>query len=787
MYKSKRCVVTGLGLICAVGNNVKECWVNASEGRSGIRAVKSVDTEGCETDKGAEVPLSSKEISKEDYDRSSILCIKAAEEALKNSRVIITPHASERMGVIIGSCVGGAASIDKYYSAKAKGENPDVSNIYKMSASAIANNVAAHFGINGRTANIVNACAAGTMSLICACDLIRAGKADLFIAGGTDSFSSLAFGGFNALHALSPEECSPFNRSDGITLGEGAGILIVESYEHAVKRGAKIYCEISGGGISSDAYHITAPRPDGEGQINAITRALENSGLDFEDIDYINAHGTGTSKNDEAEFLSLHKLFDGNDHLSVSSTKSMTGHCLGAAGSIEAVLAVNALCENTAPPTIGFSEKDLSVLKEKAGRLDFVANVKKEKELNYVMSNSFAFGGNNASVIFSKKTCNIKDNYKHRRIFITGIGEFCGEITPENPGAYCDLSPEVFKSYGIKTAFYRKLDRFGKLMLIGGIKALKDAGITVDSDNENKIGISIGTADGPLTEITGFQKNIAEKGTSSGSAFTFPNTVYNAAGGYFSIFTGIKGYSVTVANGFQSGIQSIHCAVDVLRNGTEDIMLAIGADEKSEEIEELYKKTGVIGNSKIYSLSENGFVLGEGCVTIVLEGLGSAEKRSSFKYAEIAGCAVTHKAVEYNKIKGTETALKRAVLEACAEAGIAPKAIDAVCGFGSGCKDTDEIELNAYRELYIKGIPIFCVKEKTGEARAASGCMQVSFAAKVLAGKTEKNIKAYYVTPDKITEKTIDISGFRYILAVSFGGGGTYSAVIVKKTEDNFE
>ena len=177
-----------------------------------------------------------------------------------------------------------------------------------MGASAIANNVSAHFGLEGITANIVNACAAGTMSIGYACDLIREGKGDVFIAGGSDSFSSLAFSGFHALHALDENACSPFNHSTGITLGEGSGILVIESYEHAVERGAKIYCEILGSGVSSDAYHITAPRPDGEGQMSAIRRAVESSALSFDDIDYINAHGTGTAKNDEAEFLSLHTL-----------------------------------------------------------------------------------------------------------------------------------------------------------------------------------------------------------------------------------------------------------------------------------------------------------------------------------------------------------------------------------------------------------------------------------------------------------------------------------------------
>lgn len=254
------------------------------------------------------------------------------------------------------------------------------------------------------------------MSIGYACDLIREGKGDVFIAGGSDSFSSLAFSGFHALHALDENACSPFNHSTGITLGEGSGILVIESYEHAVERGAKIYCEILGSGVSSDAYHITAPRPDGEGQMSAIRRAVESSALSFDDIDYINAHGTGTAKNDEAEFLSLHTLFDGNDHLSVSSTKSMTGHCLGAAGSIEAVFSVKAIKENLVPPTIGYSDEDLKVLSEKAGNIDFIPNKSHTKDVHYAMSNSFAFGGNNASIIFSDNKHDIPDNSKMKNL-----------------------------------------------------------------------------------------------------------------------------------------------------------------------------------------------------------------------------------------------------------------------------------------------------------------------------------------------------------------------------------
>lgn len=736
----RRVVVTGLGLVCALGGSVDECWNNAVNGVSGIRKVKSVNTGDCYANVGAEVDIPSAELSSENYDRSSLLCIKAAGEALKDAGYTVTEENSDRIGVIVGNCVGGALSIDVYYTAEKNG-NAVAEDVLKMPAAAIANNVARHFGLNGTTANVANACAAGTISLTYAADLIRAGKADAFVAGGSDSFTSLAFAGFHALHALDADGCSPFNRSGGITLGEGAGVLIIESYEHAKARGAKIYCEVLGGGVSSDAHHITAPDPEGKGQMLAINRAIANSGLKPSDIDYINAHGTGTAKNDEAEFLSLHTIFDGSDHLSVSSTKSMTGHCLGAAGSIEAVLTVKAVCGDIIPPTVGYTEENLETLKEKAGAFDFVPNTKREKKVNFAASNSFAFGGNNASIVFAKEPHDIPDRTNKDRIFITGIGELLGKPR-------CEITADDYKEHGIKMAFYRKLDRFSQLQLISGMRALSDANITISDENAADVGIIIGTADGPLTEIVGFQKNVIENGTASGSAFSFPNTVYNAAGGYFSIFAGIKGYNVTNANSVQAGLQSLCYAADVIRNGDEKIMVASGTDENTEVTEYLYNTLGLLNGR-----------LGEGSVSLILENEHSAAERGAKRYAELVGWACAHKSVDFGKVTGSESALKKAIEDACASAGISVKDIEAVCGSANGVPAVDELEKSVYKELF-GDIPVINVKDELGEARAAASTEQAAQAAKLISdGK------------------------YKYVLAASFGVGGQYSAVVLKKAE----
>ena len=748
----KRCVITGMGLVCALGDDAASCAASAFSGKSGIKDVASFATDGCYSHKGAEVALKDDELCKDGYDRTTLLCIKAAGEAIADAGLDLDSEDRKRIGVILGTCIGGAASIDKYYTDSYEGRAVDKNDILKMPASAIANNVAAHFGLDGITANIVNACAAGTMSLADACDVIRAGKADVFIAGGCDSFSSLAYAGFHALHALSENDCSPFNHSDGITIGEGSGVLIIESYEHALARGAKIYCDVLGAGVSSDAYHITAPRPDGEGQMSAIKRAAANSGVDLSEIDYINAHGTGTSKNDEAEFLSLRTLFGSDPKLSVSSTKSMTGHCLGAAGSIEAVLTVEAIRRGEVPPTVGYAGDDFAVLEEKAGGIDFIANEKKAKDLKVCMSNSFAFGGNNASIVFSKDPREIKNTGNADPIYITGIGEVTG-VKPEGASDYrVDLNPELFKKHEVKTAFLRKLDRFSELVLLSGIEALADAGLKVDDSNSSDVGIVIGTSDGPITEIVNFQKLVIEKGIENGSAFMFPNTVYNAAGGYLSIFTGIKGYNITIANGFQAGLQSVIHACEVIRRGNEEIMLAGGTDELTDVEHELYENAGFLGDGK------DGIVLGEGSVSLILESAKSAKARGSRKYAQIAGYGTARHSVPYDSMTGTEDALSRAIGEALANAGIKADDVSVIYGFADGIRNVDGIMNGIVSEIFKNGIEIRNVRSETGEARAASSALSLARAAKDMEG----------------------LSG-DYAMAVSFGAGGIYTAVVLKK------
>ncbi len=619
----------------------------------------------------------------------------------------------------------------------------------------------------------------------------------MFLAGGADAFASVPFAGFTALHALSENPCSPFNHSNGITLGEGAGAIIVESYEHAVKRGAHIYCDVLSAGISSDAHHITAPRPDGIGQMYAIRRAVEKSGIKYEELDYVNAHGTGTAKNDEAEFLSLHTIFDDvNDHLSVSSTKAMVGHCLGAAGAIEAVYAIKALTDNKVPPTIGYTAEDLEALKEKAGKIDFMPNEMKEKEMNYVMSNSFAFGGSNASIIFAKNEGNMGEKENDEDIYVTGIGivspvgnglenyiaKVNGNVKNEEVNLVSELGKEDFDKYDIKLAFYRKLDKLSTMQVVSGIEAIKDAGFEFNDENAEDFGMIIGTGDGPITTVYEFQEHISKEGTQNGSAFNFPNTVYNAAGGYLSIKTGMRGYNVTITNGNQSGLGSVCYAANEIRQSRAKAMLASGSDENSDVMKKLYTQLGLVADTKggIYE-NEKGIALSDGSVTLALESASNAASHGAKRYAKIAGYAMTHEGVGYGNIKGSDAGLENAINEALKAANIDADKIDAIFGFGNGLEEVDSIEKNVYGKLFAKEMPVINVKDYVGEARAAAATLGAAHAALTLSGELAKEQDAYFMKDGNVRAGKVNTEGFEYVLVTSYATGGSYSAIVLKK------
>ena len=410
----RRVVVTGMGLVVPIGIGVETAWKNACEGKSGIGRLTRFDPEGFDTRIAAEVKgfnpelyIEKKEVKKMDLFIQYALA--ATKEAVEDSRLSITPENGDQIGVIVGTGLGGLPTIEKYHQILMERGPGRISPFFipMLVANLAAGQIAIQYGAKGPNICLVTACATGGHCIGDAFRAIVYGDADAVIAGGTEAnITPLTVGGFNAMKALStrndePEKaCRPFEKNrNGFVIAEGAGIVILEELGFAQKRNARIYAELIGYGYTGDAYHITAPSPDGDGAIRCMRMAIKDAGLKPEDIDYINAHGTSTQLNDLTETIAIKKVFgDHAKRIPISATKSMTGHLLGAAGSTEAIFTILALRDGILPPTINYEEPDPEC------DLDYVPNVARRQHLNTGMSNAFGFGGTNATLIFKKFT-----------------------------------------------------------------------------------------------------------------------------------------------------------------------------------------------------------------------------------------------------------------------------------------------------------------------------------------------------------------------------------------------
>lgn len=409
---TRRVVVTGVGAVSPVGNSAEESWEAVINGQSGIGLLTRLEAEQFPVKVAAEVNgfdieqyVERKEARK--MDRFTQYALAASIMAMKDADLEeLDEELAPRTGVWIGSGIGGMETHEQQFEMFQKRGYRRVSPFFvpMMIPDMASGQVSIHFGAKGINSCTVTACASGTNSIGDAFEVIRRGDADVMITGGAEApITTMAVAGFCANKALSmnpdPETASrPFDANrDGFIIGEGAGILILEEYEHAVKRGAKIYAEVVGYGSTGDAHHITAPAPEGEGAARAMQQALDQSGADLTKVGYINAHGTSTPYNDEFETMAAKTVFGAHaKNLAISSTKSMTGHLLGAAGGLEAIFTVKALQEGIVPPTINYQEADPQC------DLDYVPNEARKIDVEYAMSNSLGFGGHNASLMFKK-------------------------------------------------------------------------------------------------------------------------------------------------------------------------------------------------------------------------------------------------------------------------------------------------------------------------------------------------------------------------------------------------
>lgn len=408
----RRVVVTGIGIVSPLGTGIEKNWQALTEGRSGIDRITRFDAADLPTqiagevrDFNAEDYIEKKEIKK--MDLFIQYALGAADMAIQDSGFKITEENAERVGVLVGAGLGGLPTIEKYHSAMLEGGYRKITPFFipMLIINLAPGHISIRYGAKGPNLSSVSACATGTHSIGDAYHMIARGDADAMFAGGSEStITPLGIAGFNVMKALStrnddPAAASrPFEKSrDGFIMAEGAGIVILEEYESAKKRGAKIYGEVCGYGLTGDAYHLTAPAPEGEGAVRCMRMAMRGAGVNPEDIDYINAHGTSTPFNDLYETLAIKSVLGPHaEKVMVSSTKSMTGHALGAAGGLEAVFTLLAMNRGVAPPTINYQEPDPQC------DLDYVPNTARQAQIRVAMSNSFGFGGTNATLLFKK-------------------------------------------------------------------------------------------------------------------------------------------------------------------------------------------------------------------------------------------------------------------------------------------------------------------------------------------------------------------------------------------------
>ena len=411
----KRVVVTGLGALTPIGNNVSDYWDALIAGKSGCANITYFDTEKFKTKFACELknfdPLTHfnrKEARK--LDRFAQYALVSSDEAIEDSNLNLDGIDKFRVGVIWGAGIGGLETFQNEMTNYSEGDGTPRFNpffIPKMIADIAPANISIKYGFMGANYTTVSACASSANAMIDALNYIRLGHCDVIVTGGSEAAVTIAgMGGFNAMHALStrnenPKTASrPFDATrDGFVLGEGAGTLILEEYEHAKKRGAKIYAEVIGGGMSSDAYHMTAPHPEGIGVERVMLNSLRDAGIKPEDVDAINTHGTSTPLGDVAELKAITKVFGKHaKNININSTKSMTGHLLGAAGAIEAISSILSINHGIIPPTINHTTVD----KDIDPNLNLTLNKSQKREVNIAMSNTFGFGGHNACVVFKK-------------------------------------------------------------------------------------------------------------------------------------------------------------------------------------------------------------------------------------------------------------------------------------------------------------------------------------------------------------------------------------------------
>ncbi|MFE6824487.1 beta-ketoacyl synthase N-terminal-like domain-containing protein [Streptomyces sp. NPDC057690] len=733
-----RIALTGLGLITGAGDDVEKGWSSIAAGTSGIRTNTLMDTSELLTEWAGMVTGE----QPADVDRCYGLAATAIREALESSGLDLDTVDRDRVAVVVGSSLGAMPTLESVHADLVHEGKLDAERAAAVQLPCVGDYIAAEFDLRGPRVVLSNACAASAVALGYAAELLWKGDVDHVICGGVDPLASLSAYGFSALGALDPEPCSPMSASTGLTLGEGAGFMVLESADRAASRGARVLAELGGYGLSCDGYHQTAPDPSGKGACAAMAQALDTAGLTPGDVDYLNLHGTGTPANDASEPKAVKLLF-GSSVPPASSTKSILGHTLGAAGAVEAVVSTLAIDRGTLPPTIntrGVAQPfGLDVIPD-TGRAGAGPEV--------VISNSFAFGGNNASVVLNRPgrpSSAPRRTEQVHEVVVTGVAGLAGGagntadlVAALGDERACFTATEHVRgvgevpvgrvdvksaSRGINPSRARRMDPLSLLAAAAVADLYGRHGKPSRAEAEGT-GIVFATGYGPVTSVLQFHKGVLQQGISGANPALFANTVVNAAAGHVAMLHRYRGYTATIANGGTSSVLALQLAARVIARGMADRIMVVIADEFPEQA--LATQAGLPGYARsgpVVPGGRSGMVLSEGAAAVLLESERSASSRGADVLAKVRGYGASGESAGIGRIGRDGEAWARALRGAMAEARVTPDEIDTVVSAASGYSLVDTAQSRALRLAGLADRPTVTPKALLGETYGSAGAL----------------------------------------------------------------
>ncbi|GAA3645851.1 hypothetical protein GCM10022267_35650 [Lentzea roselyniae] len=726
--EAPRVVVVSMGAISSLGATAEDLWTGAREGRVAITSVRHLDWPVDPTLVAGEVdhvptePFGRRVRIRPHADRALALALAAAWQTWSAVPADLVP--ADRLGVVLGTCNAGLLSARRWCQAALDGVELPAEVARTITPQALAEAVGTSVGARGPVLAVNTACASGVSAIGLGTDLIRRGRAEAVLTGGVDALSDVVVAGFAALQSLAPRPTAPYSRlRNGLSLGEGSGWLLLVRADLAARAGLEVVAEVAGYGLSTDAYHPTAPRPDGSGAAQALLHALADAGLSGTDIGYVNGHGTGTPKNDVAESNAIRAaLGPAADSVAVSSTKSVIGHLLGAAGAVEAIVTACAVRERVVPPTAGDYEPDPEC------DLDYVPGAARPWDGRAAIANSMAFGGVNAAVVLARPGIGSAVTTPWQPALVTGIAVFSpagegvdlltrsaggdGRVTT-GPAVDLDVNPSLDRRDR------RRVDRLSALSVMSAATALRHAAVEPGSADAERTGLVLGTGVGPAESIEQFLGPLLAEGPRAASPSVFPNTVYSQAAGRVATRLGLRGPTCTVSVGHASGAVALGYAADLIGMGRADRIVVVAADVLTDTVLSAYRRQGVLRDDR----RGDGLSLIEAGVAIVLERPEVAHGRGATVLGAVRGWAAAHDARSSGLWDPDGQGVQRAVLGALLDAATSPDEIGDVWLAAAGLGTADNAERAAVTRCLPAGVKIHAPKLTVGEPLGVGGAL----------------------------------------------------------------